>query len=133
MKKLLALMALVFIGVVGWRVAEGLSSDAIGMALGVLFGVLAGIPTALFVIAANRRQEERPQRTAQEYGAAYPYHPPQPPVIVVTGHSPPQQGHHLPAYENYPPQMSGYGLRPASARSNRQFIVGGENEELLGE
>jgi hypothetical protein len=132
MKKLLALMALVFIGVVGWRVAEGLSSDAIGMALGVLFGVLAGIPTALFVIAANRRHEERPQRTMQEYGAAYPYHPPQPPVIVVTGHGAPQPGQHLPAHGSYPPQMPGYGPHP-EARANRRFMMVGENEEWVEE
>jgi hypothetical protein len=133
MKKLLILIALVFIGVVGWRVAEGLSSDAIGMALGVLFGVLAGIPTALFVIAANRRHEDRPQRAAQEYGATYPYHPPQPPVIVVTGHSTPQPGQQLPAYGSYPPQASGYGLRPEGVRANRQFMLVGENEEWVEE
>ncbi len=56
MKKFIGLMGLVFIGTVGWRVGESLSSDAVSMALGLLLGVMAGIPTALMVLAASRRE-----------------------------------------------------------------------------
>lgn len=33
-----------------------LSSDAIGMALGVFFGVFAGLPVTLLVLASGRRR-----------------------------------------------------------------------------
>ena len=73
-----------------------LSSDALGMAIGVVFGVLAGIPSALLVLASSRRNQ-RPydvddykedyhtlerfdQRQGERALPAYPY---QPPVIVL--------------------------------------------------
>ena len=58
MKKLLILTCLLFVAIVAWRISERLSADAIGMALGVMFGVLAGIPTALLVLASARRREQ---------------------------------------------------------------------------
>jgi hypothetical protein len=90
MKRFLGLLAIVFVGVAGWRVTEMISRDAVSMAIGFVFGVLAGIPVALFVLAAQRRREEyyeqrQPQRYAQ-----------QPPVIVVAGGQP----------QHYPPQAS---------------------------
>jgi hypothetical protein len=42
------------------RVFESLSADAIGMALGVLFGVTASLPVALLILAATRSQRQAP-------------------------------------------------------------------------
>lgn len=39
----------------GWQLGGMLSTDALGMALGVLFGIMAGIPMALIALAADRR------------------------------------------------------------------------------
>ena len=50
MKRLIILMALVFMAVAGWRIGDRLSSDALGMAIGVLFGIVAGIPAALLLL-----------------------------------------------------------------------------------
>jgi hypothetical protein len=114
------------------------------MAVGVLFGVMAGLPTALLVMAGSRRRnaEEAPMRDrqagstalngwspypSQPYAQQYPQHyaPPyaqQPPIIVVAG-----------------PQGFGDALPSPSANSAwfpqeqpaRHFTVVGEREELL--
>ncbi|MCB0081783.1 MAG: hypothetical protein KDE47_12670 [Caldilineaceae bacterium] len=55
MKSLLGIALLIFVGVVGWRIGGELSPDALGMAVGILFGVMAGIPTALILLASQRR------------------------------------------------------------------------------
>lgn len=75
--------SLLFAGMMVWRISERLSMDAIGMALGVLFGVLAGIPVALLVVAAQRRPtyEERPPATPQRNNHRLSA----PPIIVLTG------------------------------------------------
>jgi hypothetical protein len=96
MKHLIALLLLIFFGLAAWLFATRLSADALGMAVGLVFGVLAGVPTALLVLAANRRrsddddEQEAPPRQSMTYGQrAFPY---QPPVIVVTQpHQLPQQ------------------------------------------
>ena len=54
-----------------WRISELLSPDAIGMALGLGFGVLAGLPAAALVIVATSRR-------APYYGDDY-----EPPTIDV--------------------------------------------------
>lgn len=38
--------------------AVRLSADALGMAVGMVFGVLSGVPTALLVMAANQRRPD---------------------------------------------------------------------------
>ena len=88
MKRWLGLAALVFVATAGWRIGETLSPDALSMAVGILFGVLAGVPTALLVMAGSQRREaaERPRQPERSYpprpdGMAY--FPPPPPVIVV--------------------------------------------------
>lgn len=50
----------VFFTAAAWRISELLSPDAIGMALGMLFGVLAGVPTAALVLVASRSAADRP-------------------------------------------------------------------------
>ena len=91
MKKLIGICLIVFVGVFGYRVAGALSSDAVGMAMGVFFGILAGIPAALLVIASNRRRQDdmsqefnRPRQNNQ----AYPQFQQQLPVIILTGGQP---------------------------------------------
>jgi hypothetical protein len=128
MKRLVVLAALVFVGAAGWRIGGSLSADALSMAVGVLFGVLAGIPTALLVMASGQRpprvsEENRgPRRTAMP---PMPYLPPQPPVIVVT--APPMT--QMPIGQ----MAGGYGVPgwEPMARPARQFKLVGEQEEWL--
>jgi hypothetical protein len=133
MKRWIGLALLVFVGTAGWRIGEALSPDALSMAVGVLFGVMAGVPTALLVMAGNRRRDEerreesRPrgqmagQLGNQMNGWNMPYAQ-QPPIIVVAG-----------------PQGFGNALPPAQANvpwfppeaPARHFTVVGEREELV--
>lgn len=88
MKKVVAVCVLVLLGAGAWYIADRLSSDAIGLALGVIFGVVAGLPAALLVMASSRRsrefdEDQRAGRAGQP-GYGYPSMQ-QPPVIVVTG------------------------------------------------
>lgn len=153
MKKFIGLLFLIFIGAAGWRIGNSLSSDAISMALGVFFGVLAGIPAALLVLASDR---QRPTgRANYAYGSEYaqaPRHVPQTqaPVIVLNG------GGNQPALAGPPRHHAGYDYHtyfnpdddqpqflyqqqpfaannPQSARPARRFKVVGEQEEWIEE
>lgn len=151
MRQYVGLAALIFVGIAAWRIAGQLSADALGMAVGVLFGVMAGIPAALLVMASGRRraveEEDAPTRRRQQpqnmpqhpgyyggYGPA-PYAP-QPPVIVLAG-----PGMGQPGYPQGYPQ--GYGDPYAQQRMRalpapeavdvRQFKVVGEKEEWVDE
>ena len=57
MKITIGLALLIFAGFAGWRIGGDISSDAVSMGVGVLFGIVAGIPTALLVMANNRKRE----------------------------------------------------------------------------
>lgn len=59
MKRLAMLCLLVVLGVVTWVVGTRISEDALAMAVGVCFGVMASIPTSLLIVAAARRERER--------------------------------------------------------------------------
>ena len=76
--RLAALAFLMFVGVATWIIGSKLSADAIGMGVGVVFGALAGIPTALLLLASQRRSND-----------VQPGPPPAPrnapPVIIVAG------------------------------------------------
>jgi hypothetical protein len=151
MKRLLILCALVFVGMLGWRVGSSLSADAIGIAVGVVFGVLASIPAALLMLVAGRRTERRqewdgesqrarggqqPQPGLGQYGGY-------PPVIVMAPPSMPMpqgqagqyagyyggQGGYLP----HPNQMALPGPGGGGMPPQRQFRVVGEEEEWLEE
>jgi hypothetical protein len=136
MKRTFVCMLMIFVAIAAWRIGSALSSDAISMAVGVLFGVLAGIPTALLVLASDRRRQEgRDGHFAQPaYGQSggqlgYGHYPQQPPVIVVTGGTPAQLGQQphygqvnyaMTAQSNWP------GQRPA-----RSFRMVGEHEGMV--
>lgn len=53
MKTIIIVLGIAFVVAVSWHIGGSLSSDAMVLALGVIFGMMAGIPAAL--IAANRR------------------------------------------------------------------------------
>lgn len=59
MKQLAMVVGLSVFGVLAWLLGSRLSSDALGMAVGLLFGVLAGVPTLLLVLASQRHQPRR--------------------------------------------------------------------------
>lgn len=151
MRHYIGLAALIFVGIAAWRIAGQLSADALGMAVGVLFGVMAGVPTALMVMASGRRrQAEEEEATTRRRQAAQntpqypaPYggygpggYPPQPPVIVLAG-----PGMGQPGYPQGYPQGYGdpYGqqrmraLPQPEAVDVRQFKVVGEKEEWIDE
>ncbi len=48
-----------------WILTAALSPGAIEMALGLLFGILAGLPVVLLVLASDRRQPSPPPRTRE--------------------------------------------------------------------
>ena len=84
MKNLIILALLVFVGVAGYKVSESLSHDAIILIIGFLFGVMAGIPAALIVVASQRRSEPA---LPHAYPMAQPSQS-QPPIIVLEGNRP---------------------------------------------
>lgn len=132
MKRYFGFALLVFVGTAGWRIGDSLSADALSMAVGVLFGVLAGIPAALLVMAGGRRAssatEDGRQRRDGAHAAAAPmmgsYLPQQPPVIVVAG--PPAMQPALGPGDSRGGQP--WDMPPRSARS---FKVVGEREEWV--
>ena len=129
MKKVLILGLLIFVGVAGWRVGESLSSDATGMAVGILLGVMAGIPTALLVLASGRRRndylyDDLQRRGSRQLPTSHQSQPYQqaPPVIIVTGGAGQQQSQQH-AMGSYRAAGDSYGAQPAP----RHFtVVGGE-------
>ena len=122
MKKLLGLACLVLVGTVGWRIGNQLSSDAISMALGVFFGVLAGIPAALLVLASDRRHQSR--QATHAYGMPQQPPPSQPPVIVLNG-----SGGALPA--PYAAGHPGHRQQHQGYQYNDYFDPNAQNPQFL--
>lgn len=55
MNKVFWLAALGVVALAGWKIGDALSPDAIALALGMIFGVMAGIPIALIAMTADRK------------------------------------------------------------------------------
>ena len=83
MKHLIGLIILGFVGYMGLRIGGELSSDAFGMAIGMLFGIMAGIPTALLVLASARRRDDY---DSSQYTAKPRQLEQQPPAQVVNNY-----------------------------------------------
>lgn len=126
MKYLIALIVIIIGGLFAWGLASNLSADALGMAVGMIFGILAGVPSALLVLAANRRDtgSRYDDDDAPRQAPAW-----QPAVIVIAAGSQPQQwpGKQI---DGYYPALPGPG---APAISDRVFRVVGERAEWLDE
>ena len=54
MRRFSGVIVLAAIAVVGWRIGGILSHDALSLMLGVIFGIMAGIPAALVALSGNR-------------------------------------------------------------------------------
>ncbi len=135
MKKMALLLVVAFVAAGGWSIGSRLSSDALGMGVGILLGVLAGLPTALLVIAAGRRngrERDEPDFPMDRDGG-YGRFQPQAPVIVLAnpGYAPqgmaPQQQGYDPRYALSPPQEM------SMPQNSRRFKVVGEQEEWVDE
>lgn len=127
MTRIIGLTGLIVLGIIAWRIVDGMSSDAISMGIGVVFGILAGVPMALLtLVAGRRRDDQRPQRS-NAYGMSQPYYHQQPPVIVVTGGGPQQAG------QGWGGGRSDYDALPApgwdAAPNQRNYRIIGEPNE----
>lgn len=60
MKQVIGLSVLVVFGAALWHATGRLNGEAVAMAIGVLFGVLAGVPMAIVVMSAAPRGYPRP-------------------------------------------------------------------------
>ncbi|MBW7883287.1 MAG: hypothetical protein H3C34_11750 [Caldilineaceae bacterium] len=137
MKRLLILAALVGFGLFAWQIGSRLSPDAIGLAIGVVFGVLAGIPAALLVLASGRRRAEREEEEAaharrQRAYAMQPYGSPQPPVIVLAA-PPVQQASNGYGGFDYPVRHALPGPTGQTVDHGRVFKLVGEEESIIDE
>ncbi len=133
MKKFIFSAFFVFLAAAGLSIGQRLSADAISMAIGIFFGVLASIPAALLVIAATRRSERIPEAPGRRQHE-YPNQGYQAPVIVV---SPPMAGYG-PGYGQQSGHQPGQNYLPApqpyvDAPSHREFRVFGGDDEWVEE
>ena len=149
MKKLFLAVLLIFVGVAAWRIGGRLSSDALSMAIGLLLGVMAGIPAALLMLASNRRRgemrDDQPMNpNGARQGQVMPYgqnpYPQQPPVIVLApgmqGMPNQQQGaagmNFQTGYPSNQP-VNQQALPSSEPMETRRFKVVGEEEEWIDE
>lgn len=56
MRKFIGISFLFFVCAAGWKIGEHMSTDALGLALGVIFGMMAGIPAALIALSVRPRE-----------------------------------------------------------------------------
>ena len=129
MKRFLVMVLLVFVGTAGWRIGGRLSVDALGMAVGIVFGVLASIPAALLVLAASRGRRDGSREFRERHGQQDQYGG-QPPVIVVAG--PPGYPQQLPQQGPQYPALPGQG-NIIDVPVERKFRVIGEEDEWTDE
>ncbi|NJN81633.1 MAG: hypothetical protein HC802_04650 [Caldilineaceae bacterium] len=137
MKRLIVVVLLVFVAVGAWRIGSRLSADALGMGVGLVFGVLAGVPTALLVMASGRRRDEpgsRGSRMGHEQNPhglpMYGGYPQQAPVIVLTGNAAP--GGMVQAGPGQYGANPGYPALPdRSQMAPREYRVVGEKDEWV--
>ncbi len=111
MRRLLGLGFIAFLVALAIVIGQRMSTDAMAVVIGVVFGVIASIPTSLLIIAATRRSAAERSSGERSYPERYV-----PPVIVVSPGA--QQSSWLPPTSNPPP------LPPPSGRQFR--IVGGD-------
>jgi len=138
MRGVLILVGMVVFLAFAWFFTGMLSPDAVAMAIGLLFGVLAGIPTALLLMANNRNSTSSGDGYEVAPKQKYDF---QPPVVIldnsthqhthnhytVTNHNnlrldEPRQG--LPALPPLPSQHRAITVeQPVRNQQNRELMV----------
>lgn len=141
MKRLIIVALLIFVGFAGWQAGGALSSDAMGMAVGIVFGVLASLPAALLILVANRRSTQQEPHSPRISG---PHQPQaghgQMPIVIMAPPAPPgygQPGYGASAGQPYAqlpaPQTGNWAFPPPPARAERAFTIVGEQSEYVDE
>lgn len=141
MRSWILIISTLGVAFLAWHIGGRLSPDALGMALGVLFGILAGIPMALMMLVAARRrtrEEEGDDMPSQGRGGPHYRGAPQAPVIILTGGPPAQYGGQHNYAATNPHALIDGQFRPAlpgptQPASARKYKVVGETEEWLDE
>ena len=118
-KQVFVAVAVVFVAVLAVMIGQRMSTDAMAVVIGVIFGVAASIPTSLLIVAVTRRAQERTLEERQVYRERA-----QPPVIVIN----PGGGQASPWFSPFqqpmmPPEMSG--------EPTRRFRVVGDEDRVL--
>lgn len=118
MKKYLLIGGAIFPITLAIVVGVRMSSDAMAVIIGIIFGLLASVPTSLMLVWTLRQRDK--QLEAQFQGRSPGQYPP---VVVVNG------------------QPNGYGngfqappLPSVSSAGSREFkVVGQDNTETVGD
>jgi hypothetical protein len=119
-KRIFAGVAIVFVAVLAVIIGQRMSTDAMAVVIGVIFGVAASIPTSLLVATVTRRAHGRGG------GGGY-REPSQPPVIVVN----PGGANASPWFSPYQSPAAPPSLHDEPTRSFR--VVGDEHTMLDGQ
>ena len=85
MKHFPAVIFLIVVAIVGWKIGSVLSRDALSMALGVIFGMMAGIPAALIAVSLKRQvpAEQPSNQHGERPLLPAPVPAPRPKLIIV--------------------------------------------------
>ena len=133
MRRLIGVTILVAGVVLAVMVGQRMSSDAMAVAIGVVFGVAASIPTSLLVVAATRSRREEGYRPPRDELRPPP---PAPQIYVVNPGTQPGQGN-LPwlasGMQGQWPGVPGSNGLYAAGQPARRFKVVGEDERWLEE
>jgi anti-sigma factor RsiW len=117
-KQMVAALGLVFAVTLAIIVGKQMTTEAMAVVIGVVCGVLAGIPTSVLLLVALSRRDSlraREETAARQAPANYP------PVVVIQGGGTGQ-----------PALNSGYWPAPnAAPLVSRQFHVVGGDELLV--
>ena len=115
-------------------VGQRMSTDAMAVVLGVVFGVAASIPTRLLIVAATRGRRDEVRSYEPRYQAPHSYEPrPQPPpqiYIVSPGQQPAGAPWLQPGIQAQLPLPPGGYYAP---QSQRRYHIVGEDERWLDE
>ncbi len=136
MKKLLALSIIAAGVTLAVVIGQRMSTDAMAVVVGVVFGVAASIPTSLLIVAATRGRRDDSRYSSAGVRSMGP--DPRPPAIAPQIYvvSPPMQH----PGQTIAPWLTPGGMMPQlpppqdsyfSADSSRRFKVVGEDEHWL--
>ena len=112
-------VGLVLLAFLTWRMVTSLSSDALAMAVGVVFGLFAVVPTTLLVLASSRRQAQRDDDDDDD-----------PRTVTVTQNFYVTDARQLTIHPPAAMPLLADREREVQAQRERRFMVVGEREEL---